>query len=103
LEPWTGVRAALQLGAPAIQSPRQGEPGGAESPLTAVARCAGSSKTAEICNEFLRQAREVLKNDAPANFLTMRGIDRLPHIPGWKSGRPAATTACARASAPPGH
>ncbi|WLD11658.1 2,3-bisphosphoglycerate-independent phosphoglycerate mutase [Planctellipticum variicoloris] len=50
-------------------------------PLTAVARSAGSNKTAEICNEFLRQAREVLKNDAPANFLTMRGIDRLPHIP----------------------
>jgi 2,3-bisphosphoglycerate-independent phosphoglycerate mutase len=50
-------------------------------PLSAVARSDCSQKTAEIANEFLRQAREILKNDAPANFLTLRGIDRLPAIP----------------------
>lgn len=50
-------------------------------PLAAVARSNGSTETAEIANEFLRQAKEILKNDAPANFLTMRGIDKLPHIP----------------------
>jgi 2,3-bisphosphoglycerate-independent phosphoglycerate mutase len=51
------------------------------APLTAVARSAGSQKTAEVANAFLAQAREVLKNDAPANFLTLRGIDKLPEIP----------------------
>ncbi|MBX3450934.1 MAG: 2,3-bisphosphoglycerate-independent phosphoglycerate mutase [Planctomycetaceae bacterium] len=50
-------------------------------PLQAVARSAGSAKTAEICNAFLAKAREILKDDAPANFLTMRGIDTLPQIP----------------------
>lgn len=50
-------------------------------PLAAEARSECSKKTAEIANEFLRQAREILKNDAPANFLTLRGIDKLPAIP----------------------
>lgn len=54
------------------------------APLAAVARTDCSKKTAEIANEFLRQAREVLKNDAPANFLTLRGIDKLPAIPTFK-------------------
>ncbi|MFQ5733474.1 MAG: 2,3-bisphosphoglycerate-independent phosphoglycerate mutase [Planctomycetaceae bacterium] len=40
-----------------------------------------SRKTAELCAEFLAQAREVLKDDAPANFLTMRGIAKRPAIP----------------------
>lgn len=52
-----------------------------KAPLAAVARSAGSQRTAEIANEFLRQARELLKGDAPANFLTLRGIDKLPAIP----------------------
>lgn len=50
-------------------------------PLAAKARTDCSAKTAEIANEFLRQAREILKDDAPANFLTLRGIDKLPSIP----------------------
>ena len=50
-------------------------------PLAAEARSDCSKKTAEIANEFLRQAREILKSDAPANFLTLRGIDKLPAIP----------------------
>jgi 2,3-bisphosphoglycerate-independent phosphoglycerate mutase len=41
----------------------------------------GSKKTAEIAREFLKQAREILKNDHPANFFTMRGIDKRPAIP----------------------
>jgi len=40
-----------------------------------------SRKTAEICAEFLRQAAEILKDDAPANLLTMRGIAKMPPIP----------------------
>ncbi len=54
------------------------------APLAAVARTDCSKKTADIANEFLRQAREILKNDAPANFLTLRGIDKLPAIPTFK-------------------
>ncbi|MDA0834789.1 MAG: 2,3-bisphosphoglycerate-independent phosphoglycerate mutase [Planctomycetota bacterium] len=50
-------------------------------PLAPQARNEQSRGTAEICVEFLRQARGVLKNDAPANFLTLRGIDKLPAIP----------------------
>jgi 2,3-bisphosphoglycerate-independent phosphoglycerate mutase len=50
-------------------------------PLAAVPRSTGSQKTATLANEFLRQAKEILKSDAPANFLTLRGIDKLPHIP----------------------
>lgn len=49
-----------------------------------VARSKGSEKTAQVAKEFLRQAKEVLKNDAPANFLTLRGIDKMPAIPPFK-------------------
>ncbi len=51
------------------------------APLDPVARDEASKKTAEIAKEFLAKAREVLKNDAPANFFTMRGIDKKPAIP----------------------
>lgn len=51
------------------------------APLDPVARDAGSAKTAAVAKEFLAKAREVLKNDSPANFFTMRGIDRKPPIP----------------------
>ena len=62
-------------------------------PLTAMARHTSSERTAEICNAFLSQAREILKDDAPANFLTLRGIDKLPAIPTFEEVyglRPAA-------------
>jgi len=50
-------------------------------PLDPAARQPASQRTAEIAKAFLKSAREILKNDAPANFLTMRGIDKKPHIP----------------------
>lgn len=50
-------------------------------PLEPRARSAGSQKTAEVAAAFLKQARQVLQNDAPANFLTLRGIDKMPTIP----------------------
>lgn len=53
-------------------------------PLAAIPRNSGSQRTADIANEFLRQARELLKDDAPANFLTLRGIDKLPAIPSFE-------------------
>ena len=50
-------------------------------PLDPQPREAASSKTADVAAEFLRQARERLADDAPANFLTMRGIAKRPAIP----------------------
>jgi 2,3-bisphosphoglycerate-independent phosphoglycerate mutase len=50
-------------------------------PLDPVARDEASKRTAEVARAFLKEAREVLKNDAPANFFTMRGIDKKPQIP----------------------
>ncbi len=41
---------------------------------------AGSEKTARVAAEFLRQAREILKNESPANFLMMRGFAKFPDI-----------------------
>ncbi|MCH7990108.1 MAG: 2,3-bisphosphoglycerate-independent phosphoglycerate mutase [Planctomycetes bacterium] len=53
-------------------------------PLEPVGKNEASQKTAEICKEFLRQAADVLKNDAPANLLTMRGIAKRPDIPTYE-------------------
>jgi 2,3-bisphosphoglycerate-independent phosphoglycerate mutase len=53
-------------------------------PLTPVGSDEPSQKTAAVCAEFLSQAREMLKNDLPANFLTMRGIDKMPAVPTYE-------------------
>ncbi|MDA1232724.1 MAG: 2,3-bisphosphoglycerate-independent phosphoglycerate mutase, partial [Planctomycetota bacterium] len=50
-------------------------------PLKPQGTDAPSQKTAEILAEFKRQAAVILKDDAPANLLTMRGIARMPPIP----------------------
>jgi len=49
-------------------------------PLEPKAHDAGSEKTARVAAEFLRQAREILKDEHPANFLMMRGFARFPKI-----------------------
>jgi len=53
-------------------------------PLAPKARTPGSRRTAEIAAEFVRQAREILKNEHPANMLTLRGFARKPPIPTMK-------------------
>ena len=50
-------------------------------PLDPVAKNPGSQRTVELLKEFIKQAAVILKNDAPANLLTMRGIDKRPPIP----------------------
>ncbi|QDV37326.1 2,3-bisphosphoglycerate-independent phosphoglycerate mutase [Tautonia plasticadhaerens] len=40
----------------------------------------GSEKTARVAAEFLRQAKEILKDEQPANFLMMRGFAKFPDI-----------------------
>jgi 2,3-bisphosphoglycerate-independent phosphoglycerate mutase len=41
---------------------------------------ADSARTARIASEFLRQARAILKDEAPANFLMLRGFAKHPSI-----------------------
>ena len=53
-------------------------------PLPPVARDEASQRTSELCVEFLRQAAEILKDDQPANLLTMRGIAKRPDIPTYE-------------------
>ena len=50
-------------------------------PLEPRARNSASERTADICRQFIEQAREILKNDFPANLLTLRGIANKPDIP----------------------
>lgn len=50
-------------------------------PLDPVPRDAAAEPTVKVAKEFLRQAREVLKNDSPANYLMLRGIAKRPAIP----------------------
>jgi 2,3-bisphosphoglycerate-independent phosphoglycerate mutase len=50
-------------------------------PLAPQGADAASQKTAGILAEFMRQAAVILKDDAPANLLTMRGIAKMPPIP----------------------
>jgi len=40
----------------------------------------GSERTAKVAAEFLRQAKDVLKDERPANFLMMRGFAKFPQI-----------------------
>jgi len=51
------------------------------------------SKTAEVAKEFIRQALALLKEQASANAILMRGFAELPHIPSMAERfglRPAA-------------
>jgi 2,3-bisphosphoglycerate-independent phosphoglycerate mutase len=49
-------------------------------PLPPVSDSPNSDKTARIAAEFLGQARVILQDEYPANFLTLRGFARLPDI-----------------------
>jgi 2,3-bisphosphoglycerate-independent phosphoglycerate mutase len=40
----------------------------------------GSEMTARVAAEFLRQAKQILKDEHPANFLMMRGFAKFPNI-----------------------
>ncbi|MFG0294502.1 MAG: 2,3-bisphosphoglycerate-independent phosphoglycerate mutase [Maioricimonas sp. JB045] len=53
-------------------------------PLDPNPRNDAASKTVEVAKEFLKQARELLKDDRPANFLTLRGIAKRPAIPTYE-------------------
>jgi len=60
---------------------RDTDPGVAGVPtLPPISDDPTSDKTARIASEFLDQAREILSDEHPANFLTLRGFARLPDI-----------------------
>jgi 2,3-bisphosphoglycerate-independent phosphoglycerate mutase len=40
----------------------------------------GSEKTARVAADFLRQAKHILKDESPANFLMLRGFANFPKI-----------------------
>ncbi len=50
-------------------------------PLEAVGKDEASKKTAKYVNEFLEKAKEVLKEDAPANFILARGFAKHEPLP----------------------
>ncbi len=43
-----------------------------------------SQKTAEVAKEFLKQARQILKEQPKANFHTMRGFASRPDMPSYE-------------------
>jgi 2,3-bisphosphoglycerate-independent phosphoglycerate mutase len=53
-------------------------------PLDPVARNSASEKTAAVAKEFLRQARQILKDQPKANFHTMRGFAAKPDMPSYE-------------------
>jgi 2,3-bisphosphoglycerate-independent phosphoglycerate mutase len=50
-------------------------------PLEPKERNAESEPTAKLIGQFIKQAAEILKDDHPANMVTLRGIGRRPPIP----------------------
>lgn len=53
-------------------------------PLPAVALDESSMKTAQVCDEFVRQARELLAGETKANGCTLRGIAAKPSLPSYE-------------------
>ena len=49
--------------------------------LVAAAIAPDGEKTAGVINEFVRQARDVLKDEERANMVLLRGFSSLPHLP----------------------
>jgi 2,3-bisphosphoglycerate-independent phosphoglycerate mutase len=53
-------------------------------PLAAEAHDAASAKTAEIANEFIKQATKILAGQPKANGLTLRGFASRPDLPTYE-------------------
>ncbi|MBX7168444.1 MAG: 2,3-bisphosphoglycerate-independent phosphoglycerate mutase [Pirellulales bacterium] len=54
-------------------------------PLTAVAADEASRRTADVSNEFITQARQILAGEAKANGLTLRGFSARPQLPSYET------------------
>jgi len=53
-------------------------------PLEDAPEPAASQKTADLVNNFIAQAQEVLKGQHPANMVLLRGLDKRPAIPSMR-------------------
>jgi 2,3-bisphosphoglycerate-independent phosphoglycerate mutase len=53
-------------------------------PLDPVATDPGSARTAEIAREFLRQTRQIIAHEQPANMVMLRGFAKHPAIASMK-------------------
>lgn len=50
-------------------------------PLNVVAQSSDAGRCADVLNEFIAQAAEVLRDQPRANMVLLRGISSLPHLP----------------------
>jgi 2,3-bisphosphoglycerate-independent phosphoglycerate mutase len=53
-------------------------------PLEPVALDPGSAKTAQVCGEFVQQARKLLADQKQANGCTLRGVASKPDLPSYE-------------------
>ncbi|QDU55015.1 2,3-bisphosphoglycerate-independent phosphoglycerate mutase [Aeoliella mucimassa] len=53
-------------------------------PLEPKANDEASKKTAEVCAEFVKQAKQLLKDETKANCCTLRGIAGKPSLPSYE-------------------
>ncbi|MCC7362459.1 MAG: 2,3-bisphosphoglycerate-independent phosphoglycerate mutase [Anaerolineales bacterium] len=53
-------------------------------PLPAQARTAAAERTAAIVNKWIAAAREAIRDDRPANALTLRGFSADPNLPKYR-------------------
>lgn len=53
-------------------------------PLDPVATSPDSAKTAQVCAEFVKQARDLLAMEPKANGLTLRGVASRPKLPSYE-------------------
>lgn len=53
-------------------------------PLSAKARDDASKKTAQVCDQFIEQAKKLLADQPKANCCTLRGITGKPSIPSYE-------------------
>jgi len=83
VEPGREHRFVLVLRGPGLQGDVEDTDPQAvgEQPRDAIPRHPGSYRTAKVVHQFVRQAREVLKDEHPANMITLRGFTRRPPIP----------------------
>lgn len=54
------------------------------APAAAVGLDVASCKTADLVNQFIEKAREVLGEEEHANMILLRGFDKLPVIPQYR-------------------
>jgi len=64
-------------------------------PLAPTARDAGSERTVRIAAQFIHQAGEILRNERPANMLTLRGFACRPPMPSMEEVYGLISTAIA--------